>query len=387
MKDLKWFTGVVEDVNDPQERGRVKVRCIGYHTPDTGELPTSSLPWATPLMPVTSASMSGIGQAATGLLPGSWVMGVFRDGDDHQDPVVIGSIPGNSTRGSASGAFADPSGVYPKRSGVDSPTASTSNYKNSSGYSVQSQTDHETVEMSVEPALKSIDSTAKDAKRGSWSAPSTADTVKPSYPHNSATRTVSGHLIEIDDTPGAERISETHKSGTMRQIDASGNLTTTIVSSSYKIVLKDDNVLISGSCNVTIKGDCRTLIRGNHVLEVEGNMYENIKGSKFVKIGGDEKVEIAGEVTANIGGDRKVLIGAEEKLTIGANSKTDIGGNNSLSTVGDYTINTLGERTDFTAGTMNSGSGGEMVIGSAGDTMINAAGDTTIKGANIQLNP
>ena len=27
-----WFTGVVEDRYDPDKLGRVRVRCLGYHT-------------------------------------------------------------------------------------------------------------------------------------------------------------------------------------------------------------------------------------------------------------------------------------------------------------------------------------------------------------------
>ena len=29
-----WFVGVVEDRNDPQKLGRLRVRCLGYHTED-----------------------------------------------------------------------------------------------------------------------------------------------------------------------------------------------------------------------------------------------------------------------------------------------------------------------------------------------------------------
>ena len=32
-----WWTGVVEDRNDPVQMGRVKVRCFGYHTEDKNE--------------------------------------------------------------------------------------------------------------------------------------------------------------------------------------------------------------------------------------------------------------------------------------------------------------------------------------------------------------
>ena len=41
-----WFVGVVEDRQDPQKLGRVRVRCLGHHTEDNVKLPTADLPWA-----------------------------------------------------------------------------------------------------------------------------------------------------------------------------------------------------------------------------------------------------------------------------------------------------------------------------------------------------
>ena len=41
-----WFTGVVEDRNDPAKLGRVRVRCLGFHTEDKNDIPTADLPWA-----------------------------------------------------------------------------------------------------------------------------------------------------------------------------------------------------------------------------------------------------------------------------------------------------------------------------------------------------
>jgi len=48
-----WFTGVVEDRNDPSKLGRVRVRCLGFHTDDLVDIPTADLPWATVMHPVT----------------------------------------------------------------------------------------------------------------------------------------------------------------------------------------------------------------------------------------------------------------------------------------------------------------------------------------------
>lgn len=90
-----WFFGRVVDRNDPLSLGRVRVRVFGIH-PDgpAGEqlVPDDHLPWAIPIQPVTSAGIFGIGHSATGLLPGSHVLGFFADGQDAQVPVVLGSI-------------------------------------------------------------------------------------------------------------------------------------------------------------------------------------------------------------------------------------------------------------------------------------------------------
>lgn len=91
MKQI--YTGVVEDILDPLKLGRVRVRVFGLHSDDRSLIPTESLPWATVATPATSASMSGIGNSAVGLLPGSWVVLFFQDPDE-QYPVVFASFPG-----------------------------------------------------------------------------------------------------------------------------------------------------------------------------------------------------------------------------------------------------------------------------------------------------
>lgn len=86
-----WF-GIVEDRADPIQLGRVRVRVHGYHTSDVTLIPKEHLPWAQVLMPVTSASMSGVGATPTGLMEGSTVFGMWLDGNDQQTPFVLGSI-------------------------------------------------------------------------------------------------------------------------------------------------------------------------------------------------------------------------------------------------------------------------------------------------------
>ena len=134
-KHFSWFTGVVEDIFDPMQMGRVRVRCFGYHTDDKTQIPTEDLPWALVMMPVTSASMSGIGQSATGILQGSWVIGFFRDGPSAQDPIVLGTIPSSTPKKSSERGFSDPTGRQPINPGEnDTPREARVEYTSSSAY-------------------------------------------------------------------------------------------------------------------------------------------------------------------------------------------------------------------------------------------------------------
>lgn len=90
---MNLYTGCIENRNDPLRLGRCQVRVVGIHTHDKNILPTSELPWAYPMQPITSAAMSGIGQAPVGVVEGTWVMIMFRD-DDQQQPIILGTIGG-----------------------------------------------------------------------------------------------------------------------------------------------------------------------------------------------------------------------------------------------------------------------------------------------------
>ena len=89
-----WWNGVVEDRKDPLMLGRCRVRILGWHTSDKSELPTKMLPWAQVVMPITSASQTGVGEAPVGPVEGTWVMGFYRDGELGQEPVMTGTLPG-----------------------------------------------------------------------------------------------------------------------------------------------------------------------------------------------------------------------------------------------------------------------------------------------------
>lgn len=145
---FEWWIGVVENRHDPAKLGRCQIRIFGYHIPDSAALPTEDLPWAIPMLPSTSAAISGIGHSPTGLIEGSWVLGFFLDGAKAQEPVILGSLPGIDGKFSDTLGFNDPSGVYPRDSGsVVAPRASgpivSSEYNTQAASDSQTSTDSE----------------------------------------------------------------------------------------------------------------------------------------------------------------------------------------------------------------------------------------------------
>ena len=89
-----FFMGVCEARNDPLKLGRVKVRIFGIHTDDLSVLSADDLPWAVCLIPTTESGPGGLGTTRPGIPPGTWVFGLFLDGEAKQQPLILGSIQG-----------------------------------------------------------------------------------------------------------------------------------------------------------------------------------------------------------------------------------------------------------------------------------------------------
>lgn len=122
--NIEYFIGIVEDRMDPLKQGRVRVRVFGVHPPQKKQgsilgIPTADLPWMTIVQPVNSASISGVGGAVTGMVPGTKVYGHWLD-KFHTNGIVLGTIGSQTTtKPNFNEGFADPTGQYPLRLGSD----------------------------------------------------------------------------------------------------------------------------------------------------------------------------------------------------------------------------------------------------------------------------
>ena len=342
-----WFVGVVADRNDPLRLGRVRVRCLGYHTSDLRELPTTDLPWAHVMHPVTDPSMQGMGSTPSFLVEGSWVVGFFRDTQEKQQPLIIGSLPGapqeaadnrygfNDPRGSDSpqveyagevwnGPYPVDGLYYTMPSGHSTMEADTNRLaqgetseshnsliarrkqrlrgdptkidatvgtddENALGLNVTKGTG---VPTATKPYLETVQDGAAAETRGFWNEPDPKSIKKDAnpyvasqYPFNHVHESESGHIHEIDDSPNHERLFTQHRSGTFEEIHPNGNKVVKVIGDNYEIIAGGSNVSISGSVNITVEGTVRELIKGDYILEVEGNYTQKIHKNHLVKVG------------------------------------------------------------------------------------------------------
>ena len=346
-----WFTGVVENRNDPAKLGRVQVRCIGYHTEDLLEIPSADLPWAHVMHPVTDPSMQGLGNSPSFLTEGTWVVGFFRDAQEKQQPVIMGSLPGvPASAADTSKGFNDPNGKYPgtiSHSGHTtgesdvSRLARGSDAENHSSLKGRRTARLTSIPTATKPHLSNVSTQSSAETRGDFDEPhprGVADTgtATGQYPFNHVHESESGHIIEIDDTPGGERLHREHKSGTYEEIVADGTKTVKVVGSNYELIAGSSNVQIKGDVNLTIDGTKREFIRGDYILEVLGNYTRKIHKNEQVKIGaggaGNLEEEIIGNHGFNINNSVIGSVGSgtdDNKnyiLTIGGNQATSVGG-------------------------------------------------------------
>lgn len=246
-KDFTWFVGVVEDRDDPVKMGRVRVRAFGWHSEDLDKIPTEELPWALPINPINTGAVSGLGDSPTGLVEGSWVVGFFLDGDRGQEPVIMGSLSGAPSNSSdTSKGFNDPNGKYPLY----------------------------TDEVDVNKLARG-ENTKTHTPDGEISEPDSPYGAV--YPYNQVRETESGHVKEYDDTEGAERIREWHKSGTFYEIGPDGDIVTHIVRDSYSVVHRNDSVHVKGNVKIIIDETCDMHIKKDWKIQVDGSMDLDVK--------------------------------------------------------------------------------------------------------------
>ena len=385
ITNFVWFFGVIEDIIDPLNIGRVKVRCYGWHTENREDLPPEGLPWAQVMMPVTSASMAGVGQSPTGLIEGSHVMGFFMDGTNAQQPMIIGSFHGIPAPPDLAKGCTDPTGGNHTQFNLpDTPTLA---YDRGTSDKISREKEKNRV-TKVPTAVRSKLETADDVSGvryntlkgtdankeevNTWNEPIQRGESISIFPDNNVKQTKSGHAFEVDDTPEGERIHEYHKSGTFYEVLPNGTKITKIVGEDYEIVAEDKNVLVKGNVNITVQSDARILYEKNLIQEVGGDYHLTVHGNRYTKIVNNDSTDILGNRTTQINQEELERVTKNKTKIIGGDESQNINGNESINILKNKQENVFGDRDNFTNGFDTEIVISNKVIGSSADVNISA---------------
>jgi hypothetical protein len=309
MDGFFWFTGVVEARDDPMRLGRVRIRIAGIHSKKrikskTKGIPTEELPWAYPMQPVTSAAMNGIGTTPLGPVEGTHVVGFFRDGNNCQDPIIMGTLGGYPLELPGEKGFNDPNKKYPKEEYLKEPDTHRravvdfiDPIDGEQTVSKTTQLDEKHQPEDGSAPLRTVDRNVAIAlDGGEWDEPETPFAAE--YPFNHVRESESGHIEEWDDTPGAERLMKWHKTGTFEEIHPDGSKVTKVVSDNYTIIAGDDYIHVKGgNLNVTVDGNVNLKVGGNYNVEVAGDHNVSVDGNWNVEVLGNTNILTAGGKT------------------------------------------------------------------------------------------
>ena len=288
-----WWTGIVENRNDPLKLGQCQVRCVGWDADNKMHLPTKDLPWAKPLLPVNGTEVYAPKE-------GDMVIGFFIDGENAQERVMMGILPNIPLKtANPQQAFADPRTATELASAPKTPKEKT--YKtDGTGITIIERDQAESYPKILdEPSTSRIARndaasitktfiqerkdnlvTGVQTVNNTWDEPETLyNTV---YPYNNVVETESGHLLEFDDTPKAERIHLAHRNGSFQEWFPDGDKVEKVTKDNYQIIMGDDKVYIMGKCQVTIQGDAELYVQGTFDMNVDGTC--NIRSTGNMKL-------------------------------------------------------------------------------------------------------
>lgn len=260
LNQLLWWYGYVTDINDPLQMGRVRVVVRNHYE----DLPPESVPWARVFGNATN--YEGVGDFIP-LAPNTEVIGYFEDGLSKKKPVVMASMQ-------------------------NIPRMDNSRH-------------------SVSPLARGEQVLGKEPLADSPEPPSP---YAAEYPYNRTITTKGGHAIELDDTPGNERIHIYHSAGAYIEINKEGRIVVKSKDSSFEIVEKDKHLQVNGNLNVRVKGDLNSLTEGDVTVTALGNMTYTSDKSIFFRAKQGVKIETPADVVVKAVGGLNLTKGGLSSL-------------------------------------------------------------------------
>ena len=129
------------------------------------------------------------------------------------------------------------------------------------------------------------------------------------YPNNQVKETASGHIVEYDDTPGAERVMIRHTSGSGVEMRADGTVIYGSTKNTLRVTACDEKVIVDGDGELQYNGNLKMKVAGDFDLEVGGDYNVTVKGDMEQNVTRGFIQDVAGDVENQVIGNKKEMIG------------------------------------------------------------------------------
>jgi hypothetical protein len=192
---------------------------------------------------------------------------------------------------------------------------------------------------------------------------------------NKVTETESGHITEIDDSPGSERLHIMHRSGTNFEILPRGSFTGTIVTDGWLSFYRDLWLHVDGFSNITLDKGVKIVINKDEIkntkdknvnldIKIMGKANVNLHlegGNLNVKIDkgdinlnmqdGDLNIKTVGNYNHYVDGDYNLQVTGDMHTVIGGDRLEEVTGNKEdFIYEGQYTLDSKGGIKNITEG-------------------------------------
>tara|TARA_B110000046_G_scaffold31570_1_gene33623 strand:- start:193 stop:1119 length:927 start_codon:yes stop_codon:yes gene_type:complete len=297
--------------------------------------------------PITSATVSGIGQTPLGVVEGTWVVGFFTDSDGQQ-PMIMGTLPGVPstlpTKDSNIGFQDVGNANYPKYTETDVNRLAVGNDDNPHSSLTIRKADRDLAVgvTQIDGIFDGVAQIPTDLDITSWDEPETP--YDAAYPRNHVYESEGGHIREMDDTPGKERIHERHSSGSGYEIHPNGTKVTRIKNDNYEITSNDEYLHIQGIARHTVDKGMRIRVNAegtsgnNYNVEVGQGSNVNIEVNggniNLTTLGSGQD---AGDININASRNLNIQVGNQMNVNVIRNSIENVGGKKDEFVIGNNT--------------------------------------------------
>lgn len=222
-----------------------------------------------------------------------------------------------------------------------------------------------------------------------WEQPQV--TYNAEYPYNKVLQTESGHIIEMDDTPGSERLQVYHRSGTFIEIDPNGTIIKRTKGTSYEIIDRNGYIAVSGDAHLSVSGATKIFVGGNADIEVEGDTNVKslnditVQAAGKMNLSATEEINIA-SANVNIEAYHTINFKSKEKLNAYVEKDLNIKSDTNLYVETPFYYNKSTSYYNQVATDLNEKIGGSRFSEVDTETHFKSAGSFNVDGSRVDLN-